>query len=75
MNMKAHRIEATLTENGTLTINNLPFQAGDTVEIIILERHSRPLKSNPYLLRGKVIRYDDPFESATPIEDWEALQW
>ena len=72
--MKAHRIETTLTENGTLTIGNLPFQAGDTVEIIILERYSRPLNSNPYPLRGKVIRYDDPFESATPLEDWEALQ-
>ncbi len=69
MNIKAHRIEATLTENGTLTINNLPFQAGDAVEIIILERHSRTLKSNPYPLRGTVIRYDDPFETATPLED------
>jgi len=74
MNMKTHRIEAILTENGTLTINNLPFQAGDAVEIIILERHSLPLNSNPYPLRGKVIRYDDPFESATAIEDWEVLQ-
>ncbi len=74
MNIKAHRIEATLTENGTLTIKNLPFQAGDAVEIIILERHSRPFNSNPYPLRGTVIRYDDPFESATHIEDWEALQ-
>jgi hypothetical protein len=74
MNMKAHRIEATLTENGALTINNLPFKAGDAVEIIILERHSRTLNSNPYPLRGTVIRYDDPFEPATPLEDWEALQ-
>ena len=74
MNMKRHRLEATLTENGTLTIENLPFQAGDAVEIIILERHSRPLNSNPYPLGGTVIRYDEPFESAIPIEDWEALQ-
>lgn len=72
--MKAHRIEATLTENGTLTIKNLPFQAGDAVEIIILERHSRPFNSNPYPLRGKVIHYDDAFEPATSLEDWEFLQ-
>lgn len=72
--MKAHRIEAKLTETGTLTLNNLPFQAGDAVEIIILERHLTSLNSNPAPLRGKVIRYDDPFDSAIPVEDWEVLQ-
>ncbi|MBO3458804.1 hypothetical protein G4P69_08870 [Aetokthonos hydrillicola CCALA 1050] len=25
-------------------------------------------------LHGTVIRYDDPFEPAVPIEDWELLQ-
>ncbi len=56
-------IETTLTENGTLTIKDLPFQAGDAVEIIIKERPSHPPKSNPYPLRGKQpYRYDDPYE-------------
>jgi hypothetical protein len=72
--MKAHRLEITLSENGTLTLKDLPFQAGDFVEIIILERHSSPLEANPYPLRGTVIRYDDLFEPATPLEDWEVLQ-
>lgn len=72
--MKAHRIEAILTENGTLNLKNLPFKAGDSVEIIILELHPHLPVSNPYPLGGKVIRYDDPFEPATPLEDWEALQ-
>ncbi|MBW4630073.1 MAG: hypothetical protein KME49_32330 [Brasilonema octagenarum HA4186-MV1] len=26
------------------------------------------------LLRNKVSRYDDPFEPAVPVEDWEVLQ-
>lgn len=26
------------------------------------------------LLRNKVYRYDDPFEPAVPVEDWEVLQ-
>ncbi|MBC6472243.1 MAG: hypothetical protein GDA48_05040 [Hormoscilla sp. GM102CHS1] len=26
-----------------------------------------------YPLRGKVIRYDDPYEPAVAAEDWEAL--
>lgn len=74
--MKAHRIETKLTENGNLTVKGLPFQAGDAVEIIILERPSRTTSdpNNPYPLRGTVIRYDDPFEPATAIEDWEVLQ-
>lgn len=74
--MKAHRIETKLIENGTLTVKDLPFRAGDAVEIIILERPSRtPDPNNPYPLRGKQpYRYDDPFEPATAIEDWEVLQ-
>ncbi|QLE57669.1 hypothetical protein [Nostoc sp. TCL26-01] len=73
--MKAHRIETTLTEDGTLVIKDLPFHAGEAVEIIILESHTHPPKANPYPLRGKQpYRYDDPFEPAVPLEDWEALQ-
>ncbi len=62
--MKAHRIEITLTENGTLNLKDLPFQAGDAVEIIILESPKHPSKSNLYPLHGTVIRYDDPFQPA-----------
>lgn len=72
--MKAYRIETKLTENGTLVLENLPFQAGEDVEIIILERSSQAADANPYPLQGKVIHYDDPFEPAVPIEDWEVLQ-
>ena len=61
--MKAHRIETTLTENGTLTIKDLPFQAGDAVEIIIKEHPYHPPESNPYPLRGKQpYSYNDPDE-------------
>ena len=79
--MNAHHVETVLTENGTLTLRDLPFQAGDAVEVIILERHKlQPTEaptshsdSNPYPLRGKVIRYDDPTEPVA-LEDWEMLQ-
>lgn len=79
--MNAHRIETILTDNGTLTLRDLPFQKGDAVEVIILERPSvqegaaptRHPNSNPYPLRGKVIRYDDPTEPVA-LEDWEVLQ-
>ena len=79
--MNAHHLETVLTENGTLTLRDLPFQAGDAVEVIILERHklqpseapTSPSDSNPYPLRGTVIRYDDPTEPVA-LEDWEVLQ-
>ncbi len=38
--MNAHRIETALTENGKLSLQNLPFKKGDEVEIIILKRSS-----------------------------------
>jgi len=34
--MQAYRIETTLTQDGTLTVSNLPLRAGEAVEIIIL---------------------------------------
>ena len=80
--MNAHHVETVLTENGTLTLRDLPFQAGDAVEVIILERHklqpseapTSPSDSNPYPLRGKQpYYYDDPTEPVA-LEDWEALQ-
>lgn len=60
--MKAYRIETKLTKNGTLILEDLPFQAGEAVEIIILERSSQASDSNPYPLQGKVIHYDEPIE-------------
>ena len=62
--MKAHRLEITLTENGALNLKDLPFQAGESVEIIILENQSSQQQANQR----------KPFEPAIPSEDWEALQ-
>ncbi len=79
--MNAHKVEAVLTKNGTLMLQGLPFQAGDAVEVIILEAKtpqqnmtpsSQPEK-NLYPIRGKVVRYDDPTEPVA-LEDWEVLQ-
>lgn len=79
--MNAHRIETILTEKGTLILRDLPFQEGDAVEVIILKRRiprqgeapTSDSNSNPYPLRGKVIRYDNPAEPVA-LEDWEVLQ-
>ena len=79
--MNAHKIEVVLTEDGTLTLQGLPFHAGEAVEVIILEaktpQHQAATKpqsdNNRYPLHGKVIRYDHPTEPVA-LEDWEVLQ-
>jgi hypothetical protein len=74
--MNAHKLAATLMEDGTLVLKGLPFHAGDTVEIIILEQSTleEPVASNGSPLAGSVLRYDDPFEPAVPPEEWEVLK-
>ena len=75
--MNAHKIETSLTEDGTLVLEGLPFHAGDVVEVIILQPQTaqHQIKSletqntNLYPLRGKVIRYDDPTEPVALDED------
>lgn len=67
--MNAHKVKTILTENGTLTLLGLPFQAGEAVEVIILSSPSESEKvsvspSNLMPLRGTVKSYDEPFEPA-----------
>src|SRR5262245_52319715 len=38
------------------------------------EQEKKLFEENPYPLRGSVIRYDDPLESAVPDDDWEVYQ-
>ncbi len=35
--MNAYKMEAIVTENGTIVLRGLPFETGDTVEVIVLE--------------------------------------
>jgi len=73
--MKAHRVETKLTQDGTLNLDNLPFHAGESVEVIVLETSPKTENPNLYPLRGKQpYRYDDPFDPPVPIEDWEVLK-
>lgn len=79
--MNAHKVEVVLSEDGTLMLKGLPFSAGDAVEVIILERGNQSRKagasqaeSNLYPLRGTVLHYEDPFEPAVSLDDWEVLR-
>lgn len=43
--MNAYKVEAVVTENGTIVLCGLPFQPGDSVEVIVLE-HSEALSAS-----------------------------
>ena len=70
--LQAHRIETTLTQNGTLTLDHLPFQAGETVEVIVLTNASPAPSQDRYSLRGTFVQYQDPTEPVAEL-DWEAV--
>jgi hypothetical protein len=79
--MNAYKVETILSEDGALTLKDLPFHVGDAVEVIILERSPNQMEKaedqpepNFYPLRGTVLFYEDPFEPAVPAEDWEVLR-
>lgn len=68
----AHRIEVVLSEDGRLSLANLPFRAGEAVEVTIRSAFG-PKGTTERPLRGMVLHYDQP---AAPVaeSDWEATQ-
>lgn len=36
--MKAHRTQTTVSEDGSVTLRDLPFAEGEAVEVIVIER-------------------------------------
>jgi len=70
--MPDYRVETRVSSDGSLTIKGLPFQAGDEVEVIIRGRKPRE-QGKAYSLRGKPVRYVDPFGSVAE-EDWAAVK-
>jgi hypothetical protein len=76
--MNAHKLAATLKQDGTILLEGLPFHAGDTVEIIILEqpqeKPTSPPQQTEYPLQGKQpYRYDEPFESVLDKDYLDAV--
>jgi hypothetical protein len=68
--MSAHRIEAIVNQDGKVVLENLPFQAGDVVEVIVSKSDTKPNGDSRYSLRGRVIKYEAPLEPVG-VEDWD----
>jgi hypothetical protein len=71
--MQTYRVETVVSSNRTLTIKGLPFQVGEKVEVIVRRRERERERRGRYPLRGKPIRYVEPFGSVAE-SDWEMLQ-
>ena len=77
--MNAYKIRSIVMADGSIFLKGLPFSVGKSVEVIILDDVSTQEAVNTIderwkSLQGSVTRYDDPFESAIPLADWDVLQ-
>ena len=70
--MQAHRTKAIVDDNGSLTIEKLPFPAGKRVEIVVFPTESQSPQREQYPLRDMPIQFDDPTEAVAGF-DWEAV--
>jgi uncharacterized membrane protein (DUF485 family) len=77
--MNAYKIRSIVMADGSIVLKGLPFSVGKSVEVIVLDdvyaqEAANPLDERWKSLQGSVTRYDDPFESAIPSEDWDVLK-
>lgn len=70
--MQAYRIETTVEQDGALTLHDLPFQEGESIEVIILSAVKGAAIPDPYPLRGTPFSYQQPTEPVAD-SDWDAL--
>ena len=71
--METYRIETTISKDRTLTIKELPFQEGESVEVIVNRSNQQSKYKERYPLRGTPYRLLDPFKSVAE-ENWEVLK-
>jgi len=73
MGMETYRTATTVSSDGTLVLRGLPFRPGDKVEVIVRSLRRGHRRGDRYPLRGKPIRYVNPFESVAE-NDWAVLK-
>jgi hypothetical protein len=70
---QAYRVQSRISPDGTLKLENVPFQPGETVEVIVLAEERLVREQRRYPLRGKPLSYQDPMEGIGTSE-WDALR-
>lgn len=70
----SYRTETVVDEEGSVRLRDLPFEPGETVEVIVLALpHRAGTVPGGRPLRGSVLRYDDPTEPVAE-DDWDVLK-
>jgi len=69
--VQAHRAETTLSEDGVLTLRDLPFRRGESVEVIVLPFATPAGPGSRHPLRGTPVTLVAPTEPVSDA-DWEA---
>ncbi len=69
--MQAHRAETTLSEDGVITLRDIPFRRGESVEVIVLPFAPTATSGSRYPLRGTPVTLLAPTEPVAEA-DWEA---
>jgi hypothetical protein len=69
--VEAHWIQTKIVERGKLILEDLPFAAGESVEVLVLSGRAPSAGGQIKTLRDSVIEYRDPFDPVVS-EEWEA---
>ena len=70
---QAYRVRSLVSPEGTLRLENLPFQPGEEVEVIVLGEESTARLEAQYPLRGALVTYHDPTAPVAESE-WRAAR-
>ena len=68
-----YQIETQIQEDGKIILENLPFQKGESITVIISQNKQEIVIENQYPLHGTKIEYKEPFE-AVAEDEWSILQ-
>lgn len=66
--LKAYRIYAQVSPDRHLTLDNVPFDPGEEVEIIVHAAEPRESDAGRYSLRGEPLRYSNPTGELEPAK-------
>ena len=70
--MQAHRTETVVSEDGVITLRDVPFARGESVEVIVLPFSTSATRPSTGLsLRGTPVSLKDPTQPVAEGE-WEA---
>ncbi len=71
--MQAYAYELKMGKSGVLTLKNLPFNAGEQIEVIIIPRSKPKSDKKQYPFWGKPITYLNPTDPVAEA-DWEVYK-